>query len=241
MDNTVVFTAHSAMAYFWLLCFYTALPVAILCGLFSIIKKSGFSQGWIVLPAIPTLCTMLLAYLLFFIPVTLAVGLARISAPSTIATWRVLADLIAAFDLLNLLAFFVFAFVQWPIEREVANLRASLREARGAALLQYASAQARPSSSTVTATRVPPSGGGRPGFGPATAVLVAPAPPVAAEATRFYCSWCGKARSPDDDVIHHCGARTRPPVFCASCGRGFEGRAQFCDRCGTAASTLSPP
>jgi hypothetical protein len=241
VQNTVVFATHTAVAYFYLFVFYTALPIAILCGLYSIFKKSGISSWWIVLPALPTFLTMLLVYLLFFVPVSIGAGFVRIAEPSTLATWRDLSIAIGLLDLVNLGAFFLFAFAQWPIEREVASLRASLRDARGAAMVQLANARARPSAPTMASTRVPPAGAGRPGFGPATALLVAPAPAAAPEATRFYCSWCGKERRSDTHAIHHCGARTRPPSFCSSCGEGLEAGASFCDRCGTAASTLSPP
>lgn len=241
MQNTIVFSTHTALAYFWLFTFYTALPAAILCGLYSIIKKSGLSPWWIVVPATPTLLTMLLVYLLFFVPVSIASGFGTISEPSTVNTWNSLSLVIVALDVLNIVAFFLFAFVQWPIEQEVARLRSSVRDARGAALLQYANAQPGLSRATMASTRVPPAGGGRPGFGPATAVLVAPSPAGAPEATRFYCSWCGKERSSDAYALHHCGARTRPPAFCSTCGQGLETGIGFCDRCGTAASTLSQP
>jgi hypothetical protein len=222
VQNTIVFSTHTALAYFWLFTFYTALPAAILCGLYSIIKKSGLSPWWIVVPATPTLLTMLLVYLLFFVPVSIASGFGTISEPSTVNTWNSLSLVIVALDVLNIVAFFLFAFVQWPIEQEVARLRSSVRDARGAALLQYANAQPGLSRATMASTRVP-------------------SPAGAPEATRFYCSWCGKERSSDAYALHHCGARTRPPAFCSTCGQGLETGIGFCDRCGTAASTLSQP
>jgi hypothetical protein len=86
------------------------------------------------------------------------------------------------------------------------------------------------------------SGGVLTGSTPATTVLEAPAPPSPPEAapTSFYCSWCGKERRSDSYALHHCGSRTRPPVFCSSCGRGLEQLGEYCGSCGTETSRLSP-
>ena len=231
MQHVILFTSHSAKEYVWLLG-WTLVSVAFVSGWFSIIRKSGYSPWWTVLPAAPTALTLVLLYLAFF-----NVG----SKVVTVGTWSTLATSIGLLDLANFIVFLVFANATWPIEREVWSLNSRLREARGAALLHTADVQLHPNLPSIASTRVPPPGGGRPGFGPATAVLVAPAPPTAHEVTSSFCSWCGKERKGDSLSIHHCGARTRPPVFCSSCGHALEANEQSCAHCATPASRLSPP
>jgi hypothetical protein len=228
--NVILFTSHSASAYFWLLG-WTLVCVAFVSGWFSIIRKSGYSPWWTVLPATPTALTLLVLYLAFF-----DVGAQVV----TVGQWSALVNAIGLTDLANFIAFLVFASVTWPIEREVWSLNSRLREARGAALLQTANVQLHPNQPSMSSTRVPPPGGGRPGFGPATAVLAAPAPLKVTESTSSFCSWCGIEREADAFSIHHCGARTRPPAFCSSCGHALGSGVPFCEQCATPASRLSP-
>lgn len=240
MQNFTVFSAHTASAYFWL-AFLTLFSIACICAFASIFHKSGFSPWWALVPAAPTLLILGLLYMVFFIPRTISTGLGTISLPSTTGDWPDLIRAIDVLDLVNVIAFFVFAIVPWPVEREIAQLRISVREARSAAFFANVRtpASAPPPSSAMT--RVPPAGGGRPGFGPGTALLVAPALAIATEVTSFFCSWCGKERRSDALSIHHCGSRERIPAFCASCGRVLEDGVRFCDGCGADASRLSPP
>lgn len=240
MQNFVVFSVHTASAYFWL-GFLTLFSIACICAFASIFHKSGLSPWWALVPDAPTLLTLALLYLVFFVPQTISTGLGTITLPSTTGDWPDVVKAIDVLDLLNVLAFFVFAIVPWPVERELAQLRITVREARSAAFFANVRTPAPTSSPPSAMTRVPPAGGGRPGFAPATALLVAPALALVTEATSFFCSWCGKERRSDALSIHHCGSRERSPAFCASCGRGLEDAARFCDGCGADASRLSPP
>lgn len=254
MQNFSVFTAHTAAQYFWLI-FLTLFSIGCICAFALIFKKSGFSSWWTLVPATPTLLTLALLYLVFFVPQSISTGLGTVTLPSTTGTWPDLMKTIDVLDALNVIAFFVFSIVPWPVERELAHLRVVVREARNAAFFANVRTPSRspsaspapsvstpaPSPTTMAMTRVPPAGGGRPGFGPATAVLVAPALTVVPASSSFYCSWCGKERHRDAQSIHHCGSRTRPPSFCTSCGRSIDDASQCCDGCGTPATTLSPP
>lgn len=234
--RTVIFPEQSAAAYF---VYVTTLVVLflILAAYLSIIRKAGFSAWWILLPGAEAVLYVVLMSLLFFVPVTYTFGATTLSTPATLDTYKVLALLVFVLGVASVVAFFVFAFSTWPIEREVQRLGHRAREVSGEALLARAKSPATPPPSARPAAAT---------FGPAAAagaagtVLLTEAPSAPEPTSTFYCSWCGKQRQRDAFAIHHCGSRTRPPAYCSACGADLKTGAAFCGACGTDGATLSP-
>jgi hypothetical protein len=233
--HTAYFPQQTAFAYGFYVTFSIML-FAIVAAYASMIRKSGFSSLWILLPGIDAILLLVLVSLLFFVPVTYTFGSTTLTTPATLDTYKVLAILTFVLGVASFIGFFVFAFSTWPIEREVFALRHRAREASGEALLRSA-----------PSLTIPPPGAPAPRAvrGPigatgaaATALLVA-APPTPQEPATIFCSWCGKERRCDALSIHHCGSTTRPPVYCSSCGGDLAADAVRCERCGTPSSTLS--
>jgi hypothetical protein len=230
--NIVFFGAHTATTYF-VLVFWLGSATLALAAYWSIIKKSGFSPSWVLLPAAYFLLSISLVALLFFTTAPYSIGSASYSGPATLDSYKALAYLDIALGIANVIGFFIFAFATWPIEREIWRLNQRVREVSGQAVLLGAASHPAPSP----ASRVANAGATTVGT---TLLAPAPAAPEEAEVTTYYCSWCGKERRSDAFGIHHCGSRSRAPVFCCTCGTTLTDGATFCGRCGTPTSTLSP-
>jgi hypothetical protein len=209
---------------------------AIVAAYASIIRKAGFSRWWILLPGTDALLYLILTSLLFFVPTTYVFGDTTLTAPATLDTYKALAIVTFLLGIASIVAFFVFAFSAWPIEQEVLQLRHRAREANGEAILRRARSQVTPPPTGPSAT---PFQDTSVAAGAAGTTLLADAPPAPPEPTSFFCSWCGKERQTDASTIHHCGSRTRPAVFCSTCGEDLDPGVELCGRCGTPGSTLS--
>ncbi|HEV3327800.1 MAG TPA: zinc ribbon domain-containing protein [Acidimicrobiales bacterium] len=234
--RTVIFPEQSAVAYFFyfMMLIFTVLTLA---AYLSIIRKAGFSAWWILLPGTDAALSVILTTLLFFVPTTYTFGNTTFSSPASLDDYEALALMTFVLGVASIIAFFVFAFSTWPIEREVQRLSHRARDAGTDAILQRVRPPAAaPVSAPATTTPEPGATAG----GAGTALLTEVPPPAPEAPTTFYCSWCGKERQRGAFAIHHCGSRTRPAVYCSTCGADLKPGAAFCGRCGTDSSTLSP-
>lgn len=232
--NIVFFGERTAGSYIELV-FFFGMATLVLAAYGSIIKKSGFNPKWVLLPTSYFVVSVTLVFLLFFTTVQYVLGDRSIPGPATLDSYEALAYLDIGLGIANVIGFFIFAFATWPIERDVMRLHQRVREANGQAVLLGAAAH--PAPAPATPSRTPAPGPGSAG----TALLTAPPPaPTDLEPTTYYCSWCGKERRTDAFAIHHCGSRSRAPLYCCTCGADLGGDATFCGRCGTPTSTLSP-
>jgi hypothetical protein len=234
--NYVFFPQQTAFAY--------AIYIVMACMLFAIvaayasmIRKAGFSAWWILLPGTDALLYLILTSLLLFVPTTYVFGDTTLTAPATLDTYKVLAIATFLLGIASIVAFFVFAFSTWPVEQEVLQLRHRAREANGEAILRRAHSQVTPPPTGPLATSF--RGISSPA-GAAGTTLLAAVPSTPPEPSSFFCSWCGRERQSDAPMLHHCGSRTRPAVFCSTCGEDLDAGIEYCSRCGTSSSTLSP-
>jgi hypothetical protein len=235
--NDAFFPQQTALAYLVYIVMACML-FAIVAAYASMIRKAGFSAWWILLPGTDALLYLILTSLLFFVPTTYVFGNTTLTGPATLDTYKVLSIVTFLLGIASVVAFFVFAFSTWPVEKEVLQLRRRAREANGEAILRRAASQATPPPTGPSAM---PIQGSSSAAGIVGTTLLADAPPKPPEPTSYFCSWCGKERQTDALTIHHCGARSRPAVFCSTCGEDLDPGVECCGRCGTASSELSPP
>ena len=120
--NIVFFGQRTAGAYVEL-AFFFGTATLVLAAYGSIIKKSGYSPKWVLLPASYFVLSVTLVFLLFFTTVQYAFGDRSIPGPATLDSYEALAYLDIALFVANVIGFFVFAFATWPIERDVMRLR----------------------------------------------------------------------------------------------------------------------
>ncbi len=240
--HTVIFPQQSTFAYVVYFSMMGGLLLT-LAAYLSIIRKAGFSGWWILLPGSDALLFVILFTLLFYVPQTYTFGDTTYSGPASLDTYEALSFMTFVLGLASMIAVFVFAFAPWPVEQEAQRLAYRARETSSEALLQ----RLRPPDTTPTrgpgstapgplATEGAAGAAGAAG----TALLTEAPPPDPEPPARFFCSWCGKERQRGAFAIHHCGSRTRPPVYCCTCGADLTAGAACCGRCGTDAATLSP-
>ena len=229
--RTVIFPEQSAVAYFFY--FVTLIfTVLTLAAYLSIIRKAGYSAWWILLPGTDAVLSVILTTLLFFVPATYTFDNTTFSAPASLDDYEALAFMTFVLGVASIIALFVFAFSTWPIEREVQRLSHRARDVGTEAILQRVG----PPAATPATAPAPAATASAAG----TALLTAAPPPAPEAPTTIFCSWCGKERQRGAFAIHHCGSRTRPPVYCSTCGADLNPGAAFCGRCGADSSTLSP-
>lgn len=173
---------------------------------------------------------------------SVVIGGATVSAPVTLANFKILEILDFLSVFVTWVFFLIFAFSDGPVSTQRREPTRPL--ANQPADFAYAGqAQHRP---------IPPPG--YPGTvvaGPATAHVVAGACPLtpgtfenaapqpAKQPQVIFCSWCGKERAVNAQAIHHCGSRDRPAVHCMNCGTLFEDGATNYASCGTPVTQLS--
>ena len=234
--RTVIFPEQSAVAYFFYFLMLGMLVVT-LAAYLSIIRKAGYSAWWILLPGADAMLYVILMTLLFYVPQTATFAGITYSTPASLDDYEALALLTFALGIASGIAFLVFAFSTWPIERELRRVEHRAREARSEAVLVRAAPAA-----PIVPRQAPPAAPLRGSAAPATTgTAVLDEPPAAPEPSpTVFCSWCGKERRRDAPSIHHCGSRARPPVYCSACGADLAEGATSCGRCGTDSTTLSP-
>jgi hypothetical protein len=48
----------------------------------------------------------------------------------------------------------------------------------------------------------------------------------------MYCQWCGERLiEGDNNAVHVCGSKDRPPAYCMNCGAALLANAKFCTKC----------
>lgn len=194
-----------------------------------IIHKAGFSRGWIILPLLPVALTIacsvityndlrgaLIGYSTGFLGFsTRFFGFSRVGF-----VWDL--DLISL--LLNWVFFMIFAFIEWPTARgggDVANKPAGRP---GSYVTSGAVAPATTRSRGVTRDYGPTAAA------PVTAPTSAPSAPAASVK---HCVWCAESLPGSRALFHDCGPKTRPPVFCETCGSTLN-QVGDCPACGAA-------
>lgn len=189
-------------------------------GLGSVLRKAGFSLGWLVVPIVPTAIVIYV-----YVQATSGDGLGDFAEAQTLGT----IFLISLF--LNWVLFLTFSFVKWPLERQAENTGPPRRpqpSLGGPAAMMAARA--------VADAPPPPPVGPPPDPGTPMPSDSPAAPPVAvatpAPPSSTFCPWCGKERPIDALSVHHCGTADRPVAYCARCGSAVTGGETECVACG---------
>lgn len=232
--------------------------VAVAACVATVVRKSGHSAWW-TLPLAGLFTWELYPQLLALI----AVSSSNLQMfESSVSDWNIWEHWGGLLGLANCGLLAAFAVRTWPLEREVAyaqrrerdRLRGRFEEARtvvgpapagpslGSALPVADAAARAPGNAPGGAPGAPAAEAGTPGGDAASespdaaggvATLTAERP------STYHCSWCGAERETGALSLHHCGSRSRPPVYCSACGTALEGAAT-CGECGTPSSQLSP-
>jgi hypothetical protein len=183
-----------------------------------IISKAGFSGAWIVLP----LSSIGLTIACFIVGFNDLRGTLTGISPGFFGSqvgllWHL--DEVTFF--LNWVFFLVFAFIGWPSMGGAGSARAAT-----ATPANFAAAASPP-------LRKGPGGVTR-DYGSATVSSgPTPAAPVVVAPTVKHCVWCAEALPGSRALFHDCGPKTRPPVFCSTCG-GTLTEVGDCASCGVA-------
>jgi hypothetical protein len=179
-----------------------------------IIHKAGFSRGWIIIPLLPVALTIacsvityndlrssLFGYSTGFLGFSTGFfGFSRVGF-----LWDV--DLISF--LLNWLFFLIFAFIEWPSAAGGGGAASQPAGRPGSYVTAGAAAPATKGPRGVTRDYGPTAAA------PAAAPVSAPSGPAVVVK---HCVWCAEALPGSRALFHDCGPKSRPPIFCETCG-----------------------
>jgi hypothetical protein len=182
-----------------------------------IITKAGFSAWWVCAPLAPFILAVIL-----WIAELVDLRAFIVGDGAHFGNLEPLAWLWFLSGVFSWIMYLVFAFSEWPVQRQGASSRRD---------------PPRPTTGSFSPAPPPAAGPVAPGAPDAEAHMaeasapgaVAIAPPLAPAVA--FCTWCGRRRDPDAIAIHHCGPKDRPAVHCTGCGGTLE-ETPFCAACG---------
>jgi hypothetical protein len=196
-----------------------------------IISKAGYSAWWVLLPiAVPVSTFIYFEFL-------------KVSVLTGGVTFTGLLDDTEAFTAFFLILLFVnwaflvaFAFSNWPALQQQQQPRPSgTSHTRSTHLSPTAPAPAQvpPNDWWSDATDTPSD------IAPTETTLQETIATAVPERTTVFCAWCASERAVSSYLLHHCGAKDRPHVYCTTCGSHLADDAS-CPTCSIAAVPPTP-
>jgi len=166
-----------------------------------IIHQAGYSRTWIVVPLTPFVLFIAVAVDSVVSIRNFAVG--TTTGLSYFSGVGVLWSLFGISLFVSWVFFIVFAFSTWPVSRGDGSTGTSIRPTG-----PYPAASPAPPTRTVGVSR----------DSPPTASTLSAGPSAAVAPAAKMCVWCAEPLPGSRALFHDCGPRSRPPVFCATCG-----------------------